>query len=138
MCRVPHTQVGLRRDSPSWQLAESVGFTEKGGSLGEMFETIRESDLVILLISDAAQVRASHRRNRQGCGIRQSYGMGARPGSARRLMTSSVTLLLGRHVSSGQAVQGDLQGPQARRHPRPVARLPARLPPVDRRGLPGE
>jgi ketol-acid reductoisomerase len=34
-----------------------VGFTEKDGTLGEMFDVIRESDLVILLISDAAQAK---------------------------------------------------------------------------------
>lgn len=50
-------KVGLRKSSPSWQLAESVGFTEKDGTLGEMFDVIKESDMVILLISDAAQVK---------------------------------------------------------------------------------
>jgi len=35
--------------------AEAVGFTEKNGTLGEMFQVIGESDLVLLLISDAAQ-----------------------------------------------------------------------------------
>lgn len=49
--------MGLRPSSPSWKLAESVGFTEKDGTLGEMFSVIKESDLVILLISDAAQVK---------------------------------------------------------------------------------
>jgi ketol-acid reductoisomerase len=49
--------VGLRKESPSWKMAEAVGFTEKDGTLGEMFQTIRESDLVILLISDAAQAK---------------------------------------------------------------------------------
>mmetsp|Transcript_21963 Transcript_21963/g.67599 ORF Transcript_21963/g.67599 Transcript_21963/m.67599 type:complete len:534 (+) Transcript_21963:24-1625(+) len=48
-------KVGLRPESPSWASAESVGFTEADGTLGEMFATISESDLVILLISDAAQ-----------------------------------------------------------------------------------
>mmetsp|Transcript_21519 Transcript_21519/g.85570 ORF Transcript_21519/g.85570 Transcript_21519/m.85570 type:complete len:549 (+) Transcript_21519:86-1732(+) len=50
-------KVGLRRDSASWASAESVGFTEADGTLGEMFETISESDLVVLLISDAAQAK---------------------------------------------------------------------------------
>eukprot|EP00633_Aureoumbra_lagunensis_P007057 CAMPEP_0197306774 /NCGR_PEP_ID=MMETSP0891-20130614/4004_1 /TAXON_ID=44058 ORGANISM="Aureoumbra lagunensis, Strain CCMP1510" /NCGR_SAMPLE_ID=MMETSP0891 /ASSEMBLY_ACC=CAM_ASM_000534 /LENGTH=533 /DNA_ID=CAMNT_0042789481 /DNA_START=36 /DNA_END=1637 /DNA_ORIENTATION=- len=50
-------KIGLRRDSTSWSSAESVGFTEEDGGLGEMFETIKESDLVILLISDAAQAK---------------------------------------------------------------------------------
>jgi ketol-acid reductoisomerase len=35
--------------------ARSVGFTESDGTLGEMFDVIKKSDLVILLISDAAQ-----------------------------------------------------------------------------------
>ena len=48
-------KVGLRPESPSWKSAESVGFTEEDGTLGEMFATISESDLVVLLISDAAQ-----------------------------------------------------------------------------------
>ena len=34
-----------------------VAFREEDGTLGEMFDVIRESDLVILLISDAAQAR---------------------------------------------------------------------------------
>lgn len=50
-------KVGLRRESASWASAESVGFVEDEGTLGEMFETIAESDLVILLISDAAQAK---------------------------------------------------------------------------------
>lgn len=50
-------KVGLRKSSPSWKLAESVGFTEKDDTLGEMFDVIKESDMVILLISDAAQVK---------------------------------------------------------------------------------
>lgn len=50
-------KVGLRENSPSWASAESVGFTAESGTLGEMFDTIRESDLVLLLISDAAQAK---------------------------------------------------------------------------------
>lgn len=48
-------KIGLRPSSPSWELAKAVGFNEADGTLGEMFETVRESDLVIILISDAAQ-----------------------------------------------------------------------------------
>lgn len=36
--------------------ARAVGFTEESGTLGEVIETVAESDLVLLLISDAAQV----------------------------------------------------------------------------------
>ena len=48
-------KVGLREGSGSWSHAEAEGFTEDSGTLGEMFDVIRESDMVILLISDAAQ-----------------------------------------------------------------------------------
>ena len=47
--------VGLRDGSSSWKKAEAAGFTESTGTLGEMMRVIRESDLVILLISDGAQ-----------------------------------------------------------------------------------
>jgi len=47
--------VGLREGSPSFEAARRVGFTEADGTLGEMFEVIARSDLVLLLISDAAQ-----------------------------------------------------------------------------------
>jgi len=48
-------KVGLRPGSSSLPAARAVGFCEADGTLGEMFEVIRESDLVLLLISDAAQ-----------------------------------------------------------------------------------
>ncbi|MCL4294945.1 MAG: ketol-acid reductoisomerase [Anaerolineae bacterium] len=48
-------KVGLRAGSSSMQKAEAVGFTEANGTLGEMYDVIRESDMVLLLISDAAQ-----------------------------------------------------------------------------------
>ena len=47
--------VGLRRGSSSWRAASEAGFTEAQGTLGEMFDVIRASDMVLLLISDAAQ-----------------------------------------------------------------------------------
>src|SRR4051812_16990303 len=47
-------KVGLRPGSSSMQMARDAGFTEDNGTLGEMFAVIRESDLVLLLISDAA------------------------------------------------------------------------------------
>jgi ketol-acid reductoisomerase len=49
--------VGLQEGSSSIPKAESAGFTRENGTLGEMFEVISASDLVILLISDAAQVQ---------------------------------------------------------------------------------
>jgi ketol-acid reductoisomerase len=49
-------KVGLRPNSGSAAEARKAGFTEENGTLGEMFEVIKESDMVLLLISDAAQV----------------------------------------------------------------------------------
>lgn len=46
--------VGLREGSPSMASAERVGFSRADGTLGEMDEVIRNSDLVLLLIADAA------------------------------------------------------------------------------------
>ncbi len=48
-------KIGLRPGSSSAKAAEKAGFTEANGTLGEMFQVVRESDLVLLLISDAAQ-----------------------------------------------------------------------------------
>ncbi len=48
-------KVGLRPGSSSMDDARKAGFNENDGTLGEMFAVIRESDLAILLISDAAQ-----------------------------------------------------------------------------------
>ena len=49
--------IGLREGSSSFKDARAVGFSEEKGTLGEMYEVIRQSDLVILLISDAAQAQ---------------------------------------------------------------------------------
>jgi ketol-acid reductoisomerase len=49
--------IGLRKGSKSFKEAEAVGFSEAAGTLGEMFAVIKQSDLVILLISDAAQAK---------------------------------------------------------------------------------
>jgi ketol-acid reductoisomerase len=49
--------VGLRQGSSSWKAAQTAGFTEEKGTLGEMMEVASTSDLVILLISDSAQVQ---------------------------------------------------------------------------------
>jgi len=48
-------KVGLRPGSSSMEEARKAGFAEGDGTLGEMFAVIRESYLVLLLISDAAQ-----------------------------------------------------------------------------------
>ncbi len=48
-------KVGLRPGSSSMAQARKAGFSEESGTLGEMFAVIKESDIVLLLISDAAQ-----------------------------------------------------------------------------------
>jgi ketol-acid reductoisomerase len=48
-------KIGLRAGSESMAAAEKAGFTEANGTLGEIYAVIAESDLVLLLISDAAQ-----------------------------------------------------------------------------------
>jgi ketol-acid reductoisomerase len=48
-------KVGLRENSPSMASAEKAGFTKSNGTLGEMYKVIAESDMILLLISDAAQ-----------------------------------------------------------------------------------
>ncbi len=48
-------KVGLRPGSSSAKEATAAGFTSESGTLGEMFDVVKESDLVLLLISDAAQ-----------------------------------------------------------------------------------
>lgn len=49
--------IGLREGSRSFEEARDCGFSESEGTLGEMFDVIKNSDLVILLISDAAQAK---------------------------------------------------------------------------------
>ncbi|CAA0832724.1 Ketol-acid reductoisomerase- chloroplastic [Striga hermonthica] len=48
-------KIGLRRGSSSFAEARAAGFTEENGTLGDIWETVSSSDLVLLLISDAAQ-----------------------------------------------------------------------------------
>mmetsp|Transcript_19974 Transcript_19974/g.29617 ORF Transcript_19974/g.29617 Transcript_19974/m.29617 type:complete len:536 (+) Transcript_19974:47-1654(+) len=49
--------IGLRKGSSSYVEAKECGFSEDAGTLGEMFDVIKQSDLVMLLISDAAQAK---------------------------------------------------------------------------------
>src|SRR6185312_15667845 len=49
-------QIGLRKGSKSFEEARAAEFTEESGTLGDIWETVSGSDLVLLLISDAAQV----------------------------------------------------------------------------------
>ncbi|CAH9139529.1 unnamed protein product [Cuscuta epithymum] len=48
-------KIGLRKGSRSFNEARTAGFTEENGTLGDIWETVSESDLVLLLISDSAQ-----------------------------------------------------------------------------------
>lgn len=57
--------IGLRSTSPSVEEAKACGFSEKKGTLGEVFDVVANSDMVVLLISDAAQVL--HPRNPAEC-----------------------------------------------------------------------
>jgi ketol-acid reductoisomerase len=52
---VVRVKIGLRADSGSRAAAIEAGFTEENGTLGEMFEVIGSSDMVLVLISDGAQ-----------------------------------------------------------------------------------
>jgi len=70
-------RVGLRPGSSSMAEAREVGFTEDNGTLGEMFRVVEESDLVILLISDAAQAELYQQvfaRLRPGSTLGLSHG----------------------------------------------------------------
>ncbi|PKI42759.1 hypothetical protein CRG98_036887, partial [Punica granatum] len=48
-------KIGLRKGSRSFAEARAAGFSEENGTLGDIWETVSGSDLVLLLISDAAQ-----------------------------------------------------------------------------------
>ncbi|URE20134.1 Ketol-acid reductoisomerase [Musa troglodytarum] len=48
-------KIGLRKGSRSIVEALAAGFTEENGTLGDIWETVSSSDLLLLLISDAAQ-----------------------------------------------------------------------------------
>ncbi|KAH6557089.1 hypothetical protein KP509_1Z135400 [Ceratopteris richardii] len=48
-------KIGLRKESKSIMEARKAGFTEESDTLRDVFETTAESDLVLLLISDASQ-----------------------------------------------------------------------------------
>ncbi|HVZ75201.1 MAG TPA: ketol-acid reductoisomerase [Polyangia bacterium] len=48
-------KIGLRAGSSSMDEARKAGFSEANGTLGEMFAVVKESDVVLLLIADAAQ-----------------------------------------------------------------------------------
>ncbi|MFS7988301.1 putative ketol-acid reductoisomerase (NADP(+)) [Helianthus anomalus] len=49
------SQIGLRKGSTSFAEARAAGFSEENGTLGDIYDTISGSDLVMLLISDSGQ-----------------------------------------------------------------------------------
>ena len=70
-------KVGLRADSSSVASAEAVGFSRADGTLGEMYQVIAESDLVLLLIADGAQAenyREIFKAIRPGATLGLSHG----------------------------------------------------------------
>ena len=72
-----NVKVGLRPGSSSVEDAEAAGFTEANGTLGEMYQVIAESDLVLLLIADAAQAenhQAIFDRLKPGATLGLSHG----------------------------------------------------------------
>ncbi|MDA3950447.1 MAG: ketol-acid reductoisomerase [Spirochaeta sp.] len=69
--------VGLRENSSSWSKAEAAGFSAADGTLKEMMTVIAESDIVLLLISDAAQAElypAIFRAMKSGATLGLSHG----------------------------------------------------------------
>jgi ketol-acid reductoisomerase len=70
-------KVGLRPGSASAAAAREAGFNEEDGTLGEMLDVVRESDFVIVLISDAAmaeQYRAIFDALKPGATLGLSHG----------------------------------------------------------------
>ena len=67
-------KVGLREGSASMARAAEAGFTRDNGTLGEMYEVIRESDLALLLISDAAMAE-NYRRVFEALGSGKTLGL---------------------------------------------------------------
>ena len=49
-------EIGLRKGSPSFNEARGAGFTEENGILADICQSILSSDVVLLFISDAAEV----------------------------------------------------------------------------------
>ena len=70
-------KIGLREGSSSMKAAREAGFTEQNGTLGEMFQVVAESDMVLLLISDASQAELYpeiFKRLRPGATLGLSHG----------------------------------------------------------------
>jgi len=93
--------IGLRAESPSWAEAEACGFSQGKGTLGEVFDVVASSDMVILLISDAAQVRFPSRFFWVGGGGCLARALAAVDRAARaRARRSSLARSLFKHSST--------------------------------------
>ena len=110
--------VGLRADSSSRAEARAAGFTEEDGTLGEVLDVVAASDMVILLISDAAMAR-----------LYPEVFAALKPGATLGL---SHGFLLGHLTQSNEAVPGG-RG-RHRRLPEGHGRLGAGALPAGRRG----
>jgi ketol-acid reductoisomerase len=86
--------VGLREGSRSFEAARAANFSESDGTLGEMFDVIRSSELVLLLIADAAQAE-----------LYKEIFAALRPGSTLGL---SHGFLLGHLENEGDAFPADV------------------------------
>ncbi|KAG4957134.1 hypothetical protein JHK85_043514 [Glycine max] len=56
-------EIGLKKGSPSFNEARGAGFTEENGILADICQSILSSDVVLLFISDAAEIgrrRSAH------------------------------------------------------------------------------
>ena len=82
--------MGLRPGSPSWGLAQSVGFTEADGTLGEMFDVIKESDMVRPLWGVKRGCRWLKRRGEAGC-LCDGKMLSPRSDGARTIASSRLT-----------------------------------------------
>ncbi|KAL5571014.1 hypothetical protein UlMin_020611 [Ulmus minor] len=69
-------KIGLRKGSRSFAEARAAGFSEENGTLGDIYETISGSDLVLLLISDSAQKIFSHLKPNSILGLSHGFLLG--------------------------------------------------------------
>ena len=70
-------KIGLREGSASMKAAAEAGFTKENGTLGEQLAVVAESDVVLLLIADAAQAELYpevFKRLRPGATLGLSHG----------------------------------------------------------------
>ncbi len=124
-------KVGLRAGSSSMAQARTAGFTEDNGTLGEMFAVVRESDMVLLLIADAAQARAVRPGVRGAAPGRDPRPVARLPARAPDQRRREVPRQRQRHrgLPQGHGTVGAPalragQGGERRRHQRQLRRAP--------------